>query len=78
MIISKEKCFLLIKNLTKEEALDKLTDLKEELSDRLEYEFDDSLNSLMIDILEEKVEMLFTMINNAIFEDGIIVGYTDS
>ena len=78
MLISKEKCFLLIKNLTKEEALDKLTDLKEELSDRLEYEFDDSLNSLMIDILEEKVEMLFTMINNAIFEDGIIVGYTDS
>lgn len=78
MVISKEKCFLLIKNLTKEEALDKLTDLKEELSDRLEYEFDDSLNSLMIDILEEKVEMLFTMINNAIFEDGIIVGYTDS
>ena len=78
MLISKKKCFLLIKNLTKEEALDKLTDLKEELSDRLEYEFDDSLNSLMIDILEEKVEMLFTMINNAIFEDGIIVGYTDS
>lgn len=75
MVISKEKCFLLIKNLTKEEALDKLTDLKEELSDRLEYEFDDSLNSLMIDLLDQKIELLSNMIDNSIVENGIIVDY---
>ena len=54
MKLSKEKIFNSIKNLTLAESSAKLTDLKEELSDRSEYEFDDGLNSLMIESLEQK------------------------
>lgn len=77
MIISKKKVFDTIKNLTIAEASAKLLDLKEELSDRSEYEFDDGLNSLMIDFLEQKIELLTNMIDNSIVENGIIVSYTN-
>lgn len=73
--ISKEKIFNLIKGLSLAEASAKLTDLKEELSDRVEYEFNDSLNSLMIDLLDQKIELLTNMIDNSIVENGIIVDY---
>ena len=74
--VSREKCFKLIKNLTKKEALEKLEDLKEEFTDRCEFEDEDPLNPLMIDILEQKIEVLSNIIDNAIYDrNGVIVNY---